>query len=77
MDRLILSLNESNNREEYIIMDLKGKIEKRVFLPKFKHISLVGSILGTKLHTIQGNVLYYLSENEDTEEWEFHKVQIN
>jgi hypothetical protein len=73
----VQTYNESNNREECIIMDLRGKIEKRVFLPKFKNISLVGSILGTKLHTIQNDVLYYLSENEDTEEWEFHRVQIN
>jgi hypothetical protein len=57
-------------------MDLRGKILKRVFLPKFKNISVVGSILGTKLHAIQNDMLYYLSENEDTEEWEFHGVQI-
>ena len=68
--------NQKDNREECLIMDLRGKILKRVFLPKFKNISVVGSILGTKLHAIQNDMLYYLSENEDTEEWEFHGVQI-
>ena len=73
----VQTYNESNNREECIIMDLSGKVKRSVFLPKFKNISLVGSILGTKLHTIQNDILYYLSENEDTEEWEFHRVPIN
>lgn len=72
----VQTYNESNNREECIIMDLRGKVKKSVSLPKFKNISLIGSILGTKLHTIQNDILYYLLENEDTEEWEFHRVQI-
>ena len=73
----VQTYNERNNQDEFIIMDLKGKVKKTIFLPKFRNISLIGSILGAKLHTIQNDILYYLSENEDTEEWEFYRVQIN
>jgi hypothetical protein len=72
----VQTYNQKDNREECLIMDLRGKILKRVFLPKFKNFSVVGSILGTKLDAIQNDVMYYLSENGDTEEWELHQINL-
>ena len=57
-------------------MDFQGQILKRIFLPKFRNISLVGSILGTKLHLIRGNYLFYLLEDEDAEEWHLYKEKL-
>ena len=57
-----------DNKEKYIIMDLKGKIIKKTYLPKFKNVTLVESVLGTKLHTLIDDKLIYLTENEDEEE---------
>jgi hypothetical protein len=64
------------NKEEYVIMDLKGNIIKRVYIQKFDNVTLTGKMLGTKLHTIYNDKLYYLVENEDEEEWELHVEEI-
>lgn len=64
------------NKEEYVVMDLKGNIIKRVYIRKFDNVTLMGKMLGTKLHTIHNDKLYYLLENEDEEEWEFHVEKI-
>lgn len=58
------------NKDEYVIMDLKGKIIKRVYVDAFENVPLTGELLGAKLHTLQKGKLYYLVENEDEEEWE-------
>jgi hypothetical protein len=65
-----------DNKEEYVVMDLKGKILKRVYLHRFENVTLLGEIFGTKLHTVYNNKLYYLLENEDEEEWELHVEEI-
>jgi hypothetical protein len=65
-----------NNYEEYIIMDLKGSILKRTYLPKFKNVTLIGSILGTKLHVLKNDQLIYLWENEESEQWELFIEEI-
>jgi hypothetical protein len=64
------------NKEEYVIMDLKGNIIKRVYIHKFDNVTLMGKIQGTKLHTIHNDKLYYLLESEDEEEWELHIEEI-
>lgn len=64
------------NKEEYVTMDIKGNIINRVYLHKFDNVTLVGKMLGTKLHTIYNDKLYYLLENEDEEEWELHVEEI-
>jgi hypothetical protein len=56
-----------NWKEEYVILDLKGNIVKKVFLPYAK----------TNLMTFKNGVFYYLErkEYEDSEEWELHMEQ--
>ncbi|MCP5049316.1 MAG: hypothetical protein GY940_19255 [bacterium] len=63
-------------KSEYVVMDFKGKIIKRVYLAKFENTPILSQILGAKLHTIHDNKLYYLMENEDEEEWELHVEEI-
>ncbi|UCH96610.1 MAG: hypothetical protein JSV88_07105 [Candidatus Aminicenantes bacterium] len=65
-----------DNKSEYVIMDLKGKVIKRVYLPWFENTPMMSKILGAKLHTIYDDKLYYLLENENEEEWELHVEEI-
>jgi len=65
-----------NNKEEYLVMDLKGKFIKRVFIPKFVGTPIMAKILGTRLSTIDNDRMYYLQENIDEEEWELHAEEI-
>lgn len=59
---------DGNWKEEYVILDLKGNIVKKGFLPYGK----------TNLMSFKNGVFYYLErkEYEDNEEWELHMVQI-
>jgi hypothetical protein len=61
-----------DNQSEYVVMDLKGNIIKRVYLPRFENTPLMAKLLGAKRHTIYNDKLYYLLENEDEEEWELY-----
>ena len=65
-----------DNKSEYVVMDLKGNISKRVYLPRFENTPLIAKIIGAKLHTIYNDKLYYLMENEDEEEWELYVEEI-
>ena len=63
------------NREEFYVMDLKGNVLKRVFIPQFHEPSIMSRLFGKKLSTIDGDKIYYLKENQD-ENWEFHVTDI-
>lgn len=56
-------------------MDMKGNIQKEVFIPGFNKPSLMSKLLGVKLSTIERDKIYYLVENEE-EEWELHVEEI-
>lgn len=73
----IHTYNKRSNTGECIILNHKGDFIKRVFLPSFKNTSLIGSILGARMHVIQDDTLYYILENWDTEEWELYRVRID
>jgi hypothetical protein len=55
-----------NSMEEYVILDLKGNIRKRTFLP----------MAYPNLFTFKDNRFYYLVENDDEEIWELHSVEM-
>lgn len=63
-------------KAEYIIMDLKGKIMDKIFLPVVQKPSFTEQMLGTniKFFSISRNKFYYLIEKE--EEWELHVEMI-
>lgn len=66
-----------DGKAEYIIMDLKGKILNKIFLPVVQKPSFTEQMLGTniKFFSIERNKFYYLKEKE--EEWELHVEMID
>lgn len=66
----VQTFKQVNGKEEYVIMDLKGKIIKKGYAPTFERTPLLARILGAKLHTIANGKLYYLRDNIDEEKWE-------
>ncbi|MCP5105429.1 MAG: hypothetical protein GY950_18720 [bacterium] len=66
-----------DNKVEYIVMDLKGKILGKLYLPELPNPGLKGQVLGVKLYTIKNNKLYYLKEDPDEEHWALHIKKIN
>jgi hypothetical protein len=56
----------TDTKEKYIIMDVKGKILKEVFLPK-TYLEIL---------TFSNNKLYYLYESEDDEGWVLYSVEL-
>ena len=72
----VQTFNVKEGKSEYIVMDLKGKIIKKVYLPRFENTPLLSKLLGARLQTIYNDKLYYLMENEDEEEWELHVQEI-
>jgi hypothetical protein len=70
-DRIyILTYKEDKGKSEWLIMDMQGKLEKKIFLP----VSFM-NVLDIYPYTIEGGKLYQLIENED-EEWELHILSI-
>lgn len=68
----VITYKEKDGLRELIVMDIKGKILDRLFLPlksiKFHHGG------GKDTYAIDKGVLYELVENEKTETWEIHKT---
>jgi hypothetical protein len=70
-DRIyILTYKEDKGKSEWLIMDMQGKLVKKIFLP----VSFM-NVLDIYPYTVAGGKLYQLIENED-EEWELHIVSI-
>jgi len=70
----VITYKEKNGLRELIVMDIKGKILDRRFLPlksiKFHHGG------GMDTYAIYKGVLYELIENEKTDTWELHKTDL-
>lgn len=66
------------NKDQYIIMDLKGKTLKETFLPEIKDFNYDFRMMGMniRMYDIDNGRLIYLLENEDTEEWDVHMIKI-
>ncbi len=58
------------DKREFIIMDMRGNILKRVFLPLFAE----GSLIDKHIFTFYEDDYYYLKYNEDKELWELHNI---
>jgi hypothetical protein len=81
----VLTYKKENEKSEFVILDLEGKLLKKVFLPfnqsdeRF-HYSLTKFASHYSPHatfTIKNGNLYQLMENEDEETWELHISEIN
>lgn len=67
----IVTYERENNKNEFIVLNLKGKFVKKVFLTLNKK-----DLLNLYPFTIKNGVLYQLFDNEETEQWELHSQKI-
>ena len=67
-----------DNRRKHIIMDLQGDILDSAWLPVAKESSYLCKAMGreNRFYGISDNIYYYLTENQESEEWEIHKTEI-
>ena len=65
----VKTYKQIKEKTEYWILDIKGKVLKKVYLPSLKPTNL--SNITLTLNYIYENEFYYLEENDD-EEWELH-----
>jgi hypothetical protein len=70
----VKTYQKQGDKDEFIIMDLKGNILKKAYLPAVKEPGFGNEVLGraAKFYKIYQNKFYYLYENEEEEEWEVH-----
>ena len=74
-DRIyVKTYRKQDDKDEFIIMDLKGKTLKKAYFPAAKEPGLFNELMGrsAKFYKIYNNKFYYLHENEEEEEWEVH-----
>jgi transcriptional antiterminator Rof (Rho-off) len=70
------TFQKKDNKEEYIVMDLEGKMLKKTYIPRVHPLSLKDQLIGVKMAVIKNEKLYYLKENEEQEVWELHVDEI-
>lgn len=63
-DKLKKEKEKNNRQRELVVLDLKGKVLKKVFTP------------ASNLCATDKNRFYYLQENQEDEVWEIHSVEI-
>jgi hypothetical protein len=70
----VKTYQKQGDKDEFIIMDLKGNILKKAYLPAVKEPGVFNEVIGrfAKFYKIYKNKFYYLHENEEEEEWEVH-----
>jgi hypothetical protein len=59
---------KKGDKSEFYIFDIKGKLEKKVYVP---FVDDMGINIVPR-HTIAGGKLYQLAANDETDEWELH-----
>ncbi|UCH94513.1 MAG: hypothetical protein JSV88_30185 [Candidatus Aminicenantes bacterium] len=74
----IQTFKRRDNKQEYIIMDLKGSNLKKVYLPVVHPATFASEMvgLGLKFYAINKDRFVYLVENQEEEEWEVHVLDI-
>ena len=78
-DRIyIQTYTRVGRKTKYIILDLKGKLLKEVFLPTMDDIPFTAILVGqdVRLYEIQNGKFYYLKNNMENESWEFNVINI-
>jgi len=73
----VRTYRRQEEKEEYVVLDLKGKILKSVYLPRVNTAPLMAHLTGVKYYTINNGTFYYILENEEKEIWEIHTQKIN
>jgi len=67
-----------SDKVEFIVMDMKGKILKQLFLPESNDIDFGNKIFGrpARFYKIYKGKYYYLKENIDEETWELYRTDL-
>jgi hypothetical protein len=68
----VQTYKKKNGKEEYVVMDLKGKFIKKTYISAFEGTPMLARLMGAKAHTIANGKLYYLKDNIDEEEWDLY-----
>ncbi len=71
----IRTFKTKDDKDEYIVLNLKGDILGTIYLPHMEQSPFWHNILDIKLFTITNDKFYYLKENKD-EEWELYREEI-
>jgi hypothetical protein len=74
-DKIYVSTYDAkNNKQKYIVMDLKGKVLNTTYMPIPQSSSFLAKTMGreNRFYGIADNKYYYLVENEENEEFELH-----
>lgn len=72
----VRTFKEQNNSDQYIIMDLKGKAPRTVFLPIPPRPGVEEKMYDARFHYISDNTYYYLKENKELGVWQLRIVEI-
>ncbi len=70
----VQTYKEKDGRMEFYILDLDGKVLKKVFLPVGLYPRTGGT--GDVTFSFKGDYCYYLAEDTAEEVWELHRVKI-
>lgn len=74
----VQTFQRQDNKQEYIIMGLKGNTIKKGYLPVVQPSTFASEMagLGLKFYAIDKDRFVYLVENQEEEEWNIHVVDI-
>ena len=72
------TFNKKDDKEEYLVMDLKCNQLQELYIPQLQQRQLVDVQFGLAryFYSIDNNKFYYLIENEDDEEWDIHALEL-
>lgn len=70
------TFKRKENKEECIVMDLKGNVLRETYLPRVENAPHLAHFLGIRYYTIYNSTFYYLVENEEDETWELYTEEI-
>jgi len=74
----IQTFKQQDNNQEYLILDLKGNMLKKVYLPVVQPSTFASEMvgLGLKFYAIDKGRFVYLVENQEEEEWDVYMEDI-
>jgi len=74
----VITYKTKDNKHEFLILNLKGELEKRLFLPlKSLRFYEINAYNRFKPYLIENNQLYEIYEDEKTEIWELNRTDLS
>ena len=74
----VKTFQREENREKHLVMNEKGKILRSVFLPPTEMAPLLARLNGLdqQLYDIYNGSLYYITFDENSEQWQLHQQKM-